>query len=228
MDVVFSIDSNVVVSNDTTARQYPKSAKANAYTNRAARERLVDGAKKSAFMRIKRHPIMDTEAVAALESRKASLDALVKIKPDVFDEDIFSASLSLCVCVCVCVFLSHSLSPERLANKCRFVLLSRYKTKRRQKILREENTKLIVRTKAHQCMNVRLTLNCYCAQVLVVIELLLFRHLFPSKAPNAFPGMARFFTLRNVNDMRLFSSTTSSSSLFPPPPPRPPLLMPCK
>ena len=226
MDVVFSIDSNVVVSNDTTARQYPKSAKANAYTNRAARERLVDGAKKSAFMRIKRHPIMDTEAVAALESRKASLDALVKIKPDVFDEDIFSASLSLCVCACV--FLSHSLSPERLANKCRFVLLSRYKTKRRQKILREENTKLIVRTKAHQCMNVRLTLNCYCAQVLVVIELLLFRHLFPSKAPNAFPGMARFFTLRNVNDMRLFSSTTSSSSLFPPPPPRPPLLMPCK
>ena len=132
------------------------------------------------------------------------------------------------MCVCVCVFLSHSLSPERLANKCRFVLLSRYKTKRRQKILREENTKLIVRTKAHQCMNVRLTLNCYCAQVLVVIELLLFRHLFPSKAPNAFPGMARFFTLRNVNDMRLFSSTTSSSSLFPPPPPRPPLLMPCK
>ena len=99
MDVVFSIDSNVVVSNDTTARQYPKSAKANAYTNRVARERLVDGAKKSAFMRIKRHPIMDTEAVAALESRKASLDALVKIKPDVFDEDIFSASLSLCVCV---------------------------------------------------------------------------------------------------------------------------------
>ena len=108
MDVVFSIDSNVVVSNDTTARQYPKSAKANAYTNRAARERLVDGAKKSAFMRIKRHPIMDTEAVAALESRKASLDAFVKIKPDVFDdEDIFSASLSP----------SLSLSPERLVNK---------------------------------------------------------------------------------------------------------------
>ena len=104
MDVVFSIDSNVVVSNDTTARQYPKSAKANAYTNRAARERLVDGAKKSAFMRIKRHPIMDTEAVSALESRKASLDAFVKIKPDVFDdEDIFSASLSL----------SLSLSPRK-------------------------------------------------------------------------------------------------------------------
>jgi hypothetical protein len=113
MDVVFSIDSNVVVSNDTTARQYPKSAKANAYTNRAARERLVDGAKKSAFMRIKRHPIMDTEAVAALESRKASLDALVKIKPDVFDEDIFSASLSLCVCVSVCVCFSLTLSPRK-------------------------------------------------------------------------------------------------------------------
>ena len=119
MDVVFSIDSNVVVSNDTTARQYPKSAKANAYTNRAARERLVDGAKKSAFMRIKRHPIMDTEAVAWLESRKASLDAFVKIKPDVFDdEDIFSASLSpslslslsLSVCVCVCFSLTLSLS----------------------------------------------------------------------------------------------------------------------
>ena len=124
MDVVFSIDSNVVVSNDTTARQYPKSAKANAYTNRAARERLVDGAKKSAFMRIKRHPIMDTEAVAWLESRKASLDAFVKIKPDVFDdEDIFSASLSpslslslslsLCVCVCVSLSLSLSLSPRK-------------------------------------------------------------------------------------------------------------------
>ena len=114
MDVVFSIDSNVVVSNDTTARQYPKSAKANAYTNRAARERLVDGAKKSAFMRIKRHPIMDTEAVAALESRKASLDAFVKIKPDVFDdEDIFSASLSLSLSLCVCVSLSLSLSPRK-------------------------------------------------------------------------------------------------------------------
>ena len=56
---------------------------------------------------------MDTEAVAALESRKASLDAFVKIKPDVFDdEDIFSASLSLArsVCVCVCFSLTLSLS----------------------------------------------------------------------------------------------------------------------
>ena len=60
---------------------------------------------------------MDIEAVAALESRKASLDAFVKIKPDVFDdEDIFSASLclslslSLSLSLCVCVFLSLTLS----------------------------------------------------------------------------------------------------------------------
>ena len=145
MDVVFSIDSNLVVSNDTTARQYPKSAKANAYTNRAARERLVDGAKKSAFMRIKRHPIVDTEAVAALESRKASPDALVKIKPDVFDEDIFSASLSVCflsLSLCVCVWrvsLSLSLPGKTRQQMQKFFLDTKQKEDKKYSVKKIQN-----------------------------------------------------------------------------------------